>query len=179
MNASADTLATLDRPAAGAGPADLWWPYGPATGRYTFLVCGNETDGRLAQFVARDSLGAATPLHTHHDADESFLVLAGRLEIVVGDARHEPGPGDFVLGPQGVPHAFRVLSEQAEFLVTYAGAGTPGPAGWGAEGFFREVAPAVREGEDAPAPALPDPELFARRMAVYGIELVGPPPFGP
>jgi mannose-6-phosphate isomerase-like protein (cupin superfamily) len=156
---------------------DLWWPYGPATGRYTFKTTAAETDGRLAQLVARETRGAATPLHTHHDADESFYVLAGRLEIVVGDRRIHAGPGDYVLGPAGVPHAFRVISEQAEFLVTFAGAGTPGPEGHGVEGFFREVAPAVVDGEPPPAPAVPDPELFARRMAVYGIELVGPPPF--
>jgi hypothetical protein len=59
-----------------------------------------------------------------------------------------------------------------------AGAGTQGPEGSGMHGFFLEVAPPFVEGEPAPAPAVPDGELFARRMAVYGIELVGPPPFG-
>ena len=42
--------------------------------------------------------------------------------------------------------------------------------------FFREVAVPYVHGDAPPAPAAPDPELFARRMAVYGIDLVGPPP---
>ena len=77
-----------------------------------------------------------------------------------------------------MPHSFLVTSEHARFLVTFAGAGTEGPEGHGVEGFFKEVAPPVVEGEAAPAPAMPDPQKFGRRMAVYGMELVGPPPFG-
>jgi hypothetical protein len=47
--------------------------------------------------------------------------------------------------------------------------------GAGIDGFFREVAPIVGEGEK-PGPTMPDNELFATRMLHYGIELVGPPP---
>jgi hypothetical protein len=47
--------------------------------------------------------------------------------------------------------------------------------GRGVGGFFREVASPVADGE-MPQPTVPDTEHFARRMAEYGIELVGPPP---
>lgn len=157
------------------GVTDLWWPYGPATGRYTFKTTAAETRGNLFQMVARDSRGAATPLHIHHDADETFFVIEGELTIFVGDERYVAGPGDFVLAPRGIPHAFVVTSDRAETLVTFGPAGGEGPLGHGVDGFFREVADEVGAGE-RPAPRIPDPEDFARRMAAYNIELVGPPP---
>lgn len=47
---------------------------------------------------------------------------------------------------------------------------------YGVDGFFRETAvPAVRD-QPRPEPTEPDPEEFARTMARYGIEQVGPPP---
>jgi mannose-6-phosphate isomerase-like protein (cupin superfamily) len=160
-----------------AGVTDLWWPHGPCVGRYTFKTTAAQTGGALSQVLIRDGRGAATPLHIHHDTDETFHVLSGMVTIAVGDELVEAGAGDFVFGPRGVPHAFLVTSERAELLVTMAGAGTEGPLGHGIHGFFQEVAPPVVEGVAPPSPAVPDGELFARRMAVYGIELVGPPPF--
>jgi quercetin dioxygenase-like cupin family protein len=161
-----------------AGVTDLWWPYGPGVGRYTIKASERETEGRMIQMLVTESRGAVTPLHVHHDTDETFYVVDGTLTVTVGDDLIEAGPGDFVFAPLGVPHAFLVTSERLKMLVTVAGAGTEGPSGSGIHGFFKEVAPPVVEGEGAPAPAVPDPEEFARRMAVYGIELVGPPPFG-
>jgi mannose-6-phosphate isomerase-like protein (cupin superfamily) len=158
------------------GVTDIWWPFGPAVGRYSIKTTAEQTDGRLLQLLAQDSRGAAPPMHIHHDADETFYVIDGKLTIFVGDERVEAGPGDFVLGPKGVPHAFLVRSERAEFLVTFAPAGTEGPAGCGVDGFFREIAVPVVAGEPPPEPAEPDPEEFARKAALYGIEIVGPPP---
>jgi quercetin dioxygenase-like cupin family protein len=154
------------------GVADLWWPYGPAVGRYTFKTTGDQTQGSLIQVLISDSRGAATPVHIHHDADETFYVLEGEVTIVVGDERIEARAGDFVLGPRGVPHAFLITSERAELLVTFGPAGRDGP---GFAGFIREVAVPV-DGDNAPQPTMPDAEEFARLMSIYGIELVGPPP---
>jgi quercetin dioxygenase-like cupin family protein len=143
------------------GAADLWWPYGPCVGRYTI-----KTGGDLVQMVIRDSRGAATPVHTHHESDESFYVVEGELTVFVGDERIDVKAGDFVLGPRGVPHSWIVTSEHAELFVT---------AGAGLDGFFREVAVPVNGGEP-PQPTVPDNADFAGRMMRYGVELVGPPP---
>jgi mannose-6-phosphate isomerase-like protein (cupin superfamily) len=159
------------------GVTDLWWPYGPAVGRYSIKVSGEQTGGRLLQFLLTDSRGAAAPLHVHHDTDETWYVIEGELTVFVGDERFEVGAGDFALGPKGIPHTFLVTSERAEVLVTYGPAGTKGPSGYGVAGFFCEVAVPVVPGQAPPEATEPsDPEDFARRMAVYGIELVGPPP---
>jgi mannose-6-phosphate isomerase-like protein (cupin superfamily) len=161
---------------SGHGTTDLWWPYGPTTGRYTFKTGGEQTDGRLTQFLATEYRGAATPLHIHRDADETFFVVSGTIAVVVGDERFEVESGGFVFAPMGVPHAFVVVSEQAEILVTFAGAGAKGPEGLGVEGFFREVAPPVIDGDPTPDPSIPDIARFASKMDDYGIDLVGPPP---
>jgi hypothetical protein len=126
--------------------------------------------------LCKESRGGAAPLHIHHDTDESWYVLDGELLVFVGDERTEAGPGYFVLGPKGVPHTFLVTSAQAEFLVTFAPAGTEGPFGVGLEGFFREIGTPVVPGERRPDPVPPDPEDFARRAAQYAIEILGPPP---
>lgn len=159
-----------------AGVSDFWWPFGPGVDRYTFKVSGEQTRGRLLQLVGRANRGGAPPMHIHHDTDETWYVIDGEITVFVGDERIEAGPGDFVLGPMGVPHSFLVTSERAEFLVTFSPAGTIGPSGYGVEGFFQDVAVPVVRGEAPPAPTEPDPEDFARRMMQYGIEMTGPPP---
>jgi quercetin dioxygenase-like cupin family protein len=156
------------------GVTDIWFP--PTAGRYTFKTGAAQTEGRLLQVLCQEARGGAAPLHIHHDADESWYVLAGELTVFVGDERMKIGPGDFVLGPKGVPHTFLVTSEQAEFLVSFAPAGTEGPSGVGLEGFFREIGITVVPGERRPDPVPPDPEDFAGRAAQYGIEILAPPP---
>ncbi len=42
-----------------------------------------------------------------HDAEEGGLVLAGRLELTVGEQRHTLGPGDAYLFNSRIPHRFR------------------------------------------------------------------------
>ncbi len=76
----------------------------------------------------------------------------------------------------GVPHAFHVTSERAEFMITYSPAGVQGPEGHGVDGFFSEVCGRVVDGEEPPAPRAPDPEVFTSRMDAYGVDMVGPPP---
>jgi hypothetical protein len=92
----------------------------------------------------------------------------GEISFFVGDQRIEATAGDFVFAPKGVPHAFLVKSDRAEYLTSFS------PAG--AEQFFAEVAPHVVLGEPAPPAREPDPEEFARIASSYGIEIVGPPP---
>ena len=105
-----------------------------------------------------------------------LYVIDVKLTVFVGNERIEAGPGDFVFVPMGVTHAFLVTSEQAETLITCSPAGTEGPAGFGVAGFFRDVAVPVVIGQAAPELTERDPDELARKMAEYGIEMVGPPP---
>src|SRR2546421_232795 len=46
------------------------------------------------------------PRHVHHADDEAWYVLEGRLRFRFGEDTFEAGPGDAVLAPKGVPHAY-------------------------------------------------------------------------
>lgn len=151
-----------------AGVIDLWFPYGPVLGRYSMKVTGEQSDGRLFQVHVTDERGAASPLHIHHNGDESFYVIDGEMTFFIGDEKMDVGAGSFALMPKGVRHAFLVRSERAEFLITFAPAGL--------EGFFSEVGVPVVPGQPKPVPTPVDPEEMNRKAAAYGVEIVGPPP---
>lgn len=151
-----------------SGMIDVWWPYQPQVGRYSVKIGSEQTDGRLSQLLCSDRRGAAPPRHVHHREDETFYVIAGEISFFVGDQLLEATAGDFIFAPKGVPHAFLVKSDRAEYLASFS------PAG--AEQFFAQIAPRVVPGESAPPPSEPDPEEFARIASSYGIEIVGPPP---
>ena len=41
----------------------------------------------MSQIEVYDPRGGATPLHVHHNEDETFYVLDGEVSFVVGDER--------------------------------------------------------------------------------------------
>jgi mannose-6-phosphate isomerase-like protein (cupin superfamily) len=45
-------------------------------------------------------------LHVHHEDDEAWYVLAGRLGFQVGDGRREVGAGEALMVPRGTPHSY-------------------------------------------------------------------------
>ena len=45
--------------------------------------------------------------HVHDDHADSFFVLAGEAEFLVGDDVVRAGPGSFVAAPAGLRHGFR------------------------------------------------------------------------
>jgi quercetin dioxygenase-like cupin family protein len=161
------TLETITQPyriAAGAGLADVWWK----TGRLTVKAGGGETGGTFAQIETDDPRAAATPVHVHHNEDETFYVLEGEITVLVGDGRIELAAGDFAFAPRGIAHAYIVRSDRARMLTTLSPAGL--------EELFVELGEAVTDGEPpVEAPLLPMGELI-RRFAAYGCEVVGPPP---
>jgi mannose-6-phosphate isomerase-like protein (cupin superfamily) len=156
------------------GVTDVWFPLWE--GRYITKTAAEQTEGCLLQLLITEPRGAAPPLHIHHDADETWYVIEGRMIVFVGDERFEAGPGDFVLGPKGITHSYLVTSERAKFLVSFVPAGTKGLAGYGVDGFFREIGLPVAPGESHPGLVSVAPEEFARKAGAYGIEIAGPPP---
>jgi mannose-6-phosphate isomerase-like protein (cupin superfamily) len=50
-------------------------------------------------------------LHSHAGHVDSFYVLAGQVEFVLGDEVVRAGPGSFVAVPAGVTHGFRVVGD--------------------------------------------------------------------
>jgi mannose-6-phosphate isomerase-like protein (cupin superfamily) len=112
--------------------------------------------------------GNMPPLHVHHDHDEVFYVLSGRLSIHLPGSRIDLEARQAAFAPRQIPHTRRVESEEgARWLV----ATTSG----GYAGFVAETAiPAADDGY-APAEVLPAPAELAAASARAGIEVLGPP----
>jgi len=49
--------------------------------------------------------------HTHADHVDSFYVLAGEVEFLLGEELVRAGPGSFVAAPAGLTHGFRVVGD--------------------------------------------------------------------
>ena len=111
--------------------------------------------------------GDQPPLHVHHDSDEGFYVLEGEVTVWAGDECRVLGPGQFALGPKGVPHTYRVTSaEPARFVVTSSN---------GSVARFVQAYGVPAERPVLPTDVVPDVERLGRLAAEHGIELLGPP----
>jgi mannose-6-phosphate isomerase-like protein (cupin superfamily) len=57
-------------------------------------------------------------LHVHHEDDEAWIVLEGRLGFRYGDEEREVGAGGSLLVPRGVPHSYwNPEAEPARYLL--------------------------------------------------------------
>jgi quercetin dioxygenase-like cupin family protein len=117
----------------------------------SYKVTGDETHGQLALAEVRAPRGSGSPVHTHRHEDEAWYVLDGELTFWLGEESRTATTGDFVFGPRGVHHRFRVDSEMARFLILVT------PAGF--EDFTRAC------GRPATARTLPPPDLSPRSEA--------------
>jgi quercetin dioxygenase-like cupin family protein len=128
---------------------------------------GEATAGRLAILDHQAERGYSSPVHRHHAAEETFLVLDGELRVEVDGQVRAAGAGAVAFLPRRLPHAFVVTSSHARFLNFIA------PAGF--DDFVRAAgAPAVSA--EAPDELPPDPAALAALASKYGIEILGPPP---
>lgn len=72
------------------------------------LLAGGDATGGAVSFVVHPLAPRAlgSPVHTHRDEDEWSFVLAGEVGVELAGQVHVAHPGDLVLKPRGVPHAF-------------------------------------------------------------------------
>jgi len=88
----------------------------------------------------------AVPRHTHTREDEVYFVLAGELEVTVGDEMFVLQPGDTLLAPRDIPHELRNSSKTTNhYLLVFS------PSGF--EEFI--MATAVPAPDNAEAPSVP------------------------
>ena len=110
-----------------------------------------------------DRQGSGPPRHYHEEQDEWFYCLAGEYVVEIGDQRVRLKPGDSVLGPRRVPHAFVYDgAEPGRILIGF----TPARS---IEQFFRDL---EKRGQYFGNGSPEDKELAHR---LYGIVNVGPP----
>jgi quercetin dioxygenase-like cupin family protein len=109
--------------------------------------------------------GFGPPLHVHSREDEALYVLEGQIRFRQGDDEFVAGPGTWVWGPRGVPHAFRVESARARALVVVI----PG----GFERMFEEGGVPADESAGPPEQEY-DPQAAIAISRKFGFEVVGP-----
>lgn len=98
----------------------------------------HSTDNRILQaehFTFSNMLlpaGCVGPEHTHHDVEEVFFVLEGRVEFTVHDVEDGTKTASRVLGyrdllrvPAGVPRSLRTVSEEDALICVIIGAPKP------------------------------------------------------
>ena len=127
------------------GPGDI----------YTFLATGEETDG--AYFVMEGMVppNGGPPPHIHHNQVESFYIVGGQMEILLGEQLYEAKAGDFVHVSKGVRHRFINRSQTpTKMVLTFVPSGD-------IEQFFRE---AFEHTTDRCASPQPLDDAFIQRM---------------
>jgi quercetin dioxygenase-like cupin family protein len=123
----------------------------------SFKVCPVDSNGLLILENTFHAKGGPAR-HLHNEQDEWFYVVEGAFLFEVGQERLRLQPGDSLLGPRQVPHAWAHVGEAlGRILIMFNPAGKM-------EAFFREV---------TRANAMPpqDPALWR----AHGMELLGPP----
>ena len=124
-----------------------------------YVVTGDATGGAFA-IVEHDlaPLALGAPTHTHEREDEISHVTSGRLGVQIGDEVLEAAPGDTVVKPRGIAHAFwNPGDEPVRFLELIT------PAGF--EEYFADVEPLLS------GPGTPDADALAAVRARYALEM--------
>jgi quercetin dioxygenase-like cupin family protein len=141
--------------------------WGPGD-HYTFLVTGAESGGAYFAMEALVPPGGGPPPHIHTREDETFYLLEGNVEFLLGDRTVVAGPGDFVNVPRGTVHRFQNTgTETARLLLTFTPAGI--------EHWFEETldrAPNEVRPEDTPDNIEEVAARYAAAAPRYGIEFV-------
>lgn len=90
---------------------------------FRFLASEDQTGGSYSTMEILSPQNTGPRPHVHESAEESFYLLGGEVEFEVDGMRYLVQPGDFVHVPRGALHHFRVVSETARMLASYAPAG--------------------------------------------------------
>jgi quercetin dioxygenase-like cupin family protein len=127
----------------------------------TYKVLTQDTGGALFVLEQSNEKKGGPPRHLHHDVNELFYALEGEYIVEIGSERFHLKPGDCVLGPREIPHAWAFAGNSTgKLLISFAPAGKM-------EAFFNE-----RDNRGIKPGAYTNDAAFMRE---YGMELLGPP----
>jgi quercetin dioxygenase-like cupin family protein len=127
-----------------------------------------ESGGAYFAMEALVPPGGGPPPHIHAREDETFYLLEGDVEFLLGEQTVVAGPGDFVNVPRGTMHRFQNTgTETARLLLTFTPAGI--------ERWFEETlerAPNELRAEDVPDNTEEVTTRYVAAAPRYGIEFV-------
>lgn len=126
------------------------------------LISSKDTGGSFSLIHGYEIQGLEPPPHTHTKEDESFYLISGEIDYIVGDKTLEAKAGNWVFLPRNIQHSFRVKTTQAEVLIHLS----PG----GFEDYFIEMSEPVKEMVIPPRPqGPPDVQKIVETASKYGI----------
>jgi len=128
----------------------------------TIRIRGRDTGGVLSVVESHDAPGDGPPPHIHHREDETFQILEGEYEFMVGGKTIPAKAGTTLFAPRGIPHTYRYLGQTPGRLMCVIT-----PAGF--EGFFEEIG-ALNPAQQQDVPRVLE---IAKK---YGLEILPPPP---
>jgi mannose-6-phosphate isomerase-like protein (cupin superfamily) len=127
----------------------------------TYKVLTQDTGGALFVMEQSNEKKGGPTRHLHHDVDELFYSIEGEYIVEVGSERVHLKPGDCILGPREIPHAWAFAGgSPGRLLISFAPAGKM-------EAFFNE-----REKHGIKPGDYTNDAAF---MRAFGMELIGPP----
>jgi len=146
-----------------AGTGEAYWFFD------SLMVIRADQPGQPVIIEATVAPGGGAPLHVHADLDDSFYLVSGQLAMRCGEQAFAVSPGDYVALPHGVPHTFRVTSDEPAVMLQVH-----------ADDSFLRFIRAV--GRPAPSRTLPPGLILATDMdaaievaARTGQPVIGPP----
>ena len=129
-----NTVGLSERTPANAGDKAGRAPsikYQPRSKRFYFDVgigslclSGTDTGGAYCLLEVSAAPGVSVPRHTHTREDESYYILSGELEVVVGEKAFVLKEGDTLMAPRDIPHQLRNPgSTENHFLLVFSPSG--------------------------------------------------------
>jgi quercetin dioxygenase-like cupin family protein len=140
--------------------------FGPGD-TYRFLVTGAESGGAYFAMEAFVPPGGGPPPHIHRNEDETFYIVEGQIDFLLGDQSVTGGPGDFVNVPRGTVHRFHNSgTAAAKMILTFSPANI--------EHFFAETLERALDGTRMAIDNLDEvAERYIAAAPRYRIEFVG------
>lgn len=107
-----------------------------------FVITGEQSGGRLTQWIETTHPGGGPPPHYHTREDENFYVIEGSAEFFQDGEWKAVAPGTAVFMPKGVVHAFRNAGQTPlKMLITTVPSGFENFFGGCAVEFSKEGGP--------------------------------------
>jgi quercetin dioxygenase-like cupin family protein len=133
---------------------------------YRFLITGAESGGAYFAMEAIVPAGGGPPPHIHRNEDETFYVLEGEVEFLLGDRLVKGTAGDFVNVPRGTVHRFHNASAaRARLILTFTPAGI--------EKFFEETLERAKDPDQPPPDNIQEVAArYAEAAPRYGMEFL-------
>jgi mannose-6-phosphate isomerase-like protein (cupin superfamily) len=91
-------------------------------GQTSYLLLGKGDFGSATLAITWVECGpnSQQSLHSHPGAEQAYVIVRGRGEMIVGDEREQVGPGTMIFIPPGTDHAIRNPSDETLVYVSAA-----------------------------------------------------------